>query len=164
MNSSPEKTVETPKTPISIKHRAKRNPGPPKFYGDRRFIDQVTLGTETNSVVHSDDELLITFSSANSPRSNLTYCTASSSDYLTPIEDIPRHTTLVAETTQGPFSIPSSRTTKAACVSSPLVEVSSNTQDDGGSDISSGFDADVRREAENFHDRYNATTLNSENC
>ena len=163
VDSSPEKTVETPKTPIAIKHRAKRNPGPSKFYGDRRFIDQVTLGTETNSAVDSDEELLITFSSAKTPRSKLTYCTASPSDYLTPIEDIPRHTTLVAETTQGPFSTPSSRTRKAACVSSPLVEVSSNTQDDDGSDISSGIDADVRREADSFHDRYNATILNSEN-
>ena len=127
VDSSPEKTVKTPKTPISIKHRAKRNPGPPKFYGDRRFMDQVTLGTENNSVVDSHDELLISFSSANSPRSKLTYSTASHSDYLTPIEDIPRHTTLVAGTTQGPFSSVSSRTTKAECISSPLVEVSSNT-------------------------------------
>ena len=164
VDSSPEKTVETPKTPISFKHRAKRNPGPPNFYGDRRFIDQVTLGMETNSAVDSDDELLITFSSAKSPRSNLTYCTTSPSDYLTPIEEFPRHTTLVAETTQGPFSTPSSQATKAAWVSPPLVEVTSNTQDDDGSDISSGIDADVRREADNFHDRYNDTALNSENC
>ena len=164
VDSSPEKTVETPKTPISSKHCAKRSPSPPKFYSDRRFIDQVTLGTETNSAVDSDDELLITFSSAKSPRSNLTYCTTSPSDYLTPIEEIPRHTTLVAESTQGPFSTPSSQATKAACVSPPLVEVSSNTQDDDGSDIHSVIDADVRREADNFHDRYNATTLNSENC
>ena len=99
VDSSPEKTVETPKTPISLKHCAKRNPSPPKFYGDRRFIDQVTLGTETNSAVGSDDELLITFSGAKSPRPNLTYCTTSPSDYLTPIDEIPRHTTLVAETT-----------------------------------------------------------------
>ena len=99
VDSSPEKTVETPKNPISLKHCAKRNPSPPKFYGDRRFIDQVTLGTETNSAVDSDDELLITFSGAKSPRPNLTYCTTSPSDYLTPIDEIPRHTTLVAETT-----------------------------------------------------------------
>ena len=164
VDSSPEKTVETPKTPLSFKHCAKRNPGPPKFYGDRRFFDQVTLGTETNSAVDSDDELLITFSSAKSPRSNLTYCTTSPSDYFTPIEEIPRHTTLVAETTQGPFSTPSSQATKAAWVSPPLVEVTSNTQDDDDSDIFSGIDADVRREADNFHDRYNNTALNSENC
>ena len=124
----------------------------------------MTLGTETNRAVDSDDELLITFSSAKSPRSNLTYCTTSPSDYLTPIEEIPRHTTLVAETTQGPFSTPSSQATKAAWVSPPLVEVTSNTQEDDGSDISSGSDADVRREADNFHDRYNGTALNSENC
>ena len=116
-----------------------------------------------NSSVDSEDEPLITFSSAKSTRSKLTYCTASPSDYLTPFEDIPRHTTLVTETTQGLFSTPSSRTTKAACVASRLVEVSSNTQDDDGSDISSGIDADVRREADYFHDRYNGTTLNSEN-
>ena len=124
----------------------------------------MTLGTETTSAVDSDDELLITFSGAKSPRSNLTYCTTSPSDYLTPIDEIPRHTTLVAETTQGPFSTPSSQATKAAWVSPPLVEVISNTQDDDGSDISSGIDADVRREADNFYDRYNTTALNSENC
>ena len=103
VDSSPEKTVETPKTPISSKLRARRNPGPPKFYGDRRFIDQVTLGTETISAVDSDDEPLITFSGAKSPRPNLTYCTTLPSDYLTPIDEVPRHTTLVAETTQDQF-------------------------------------------------------------
>ena len=127
LDSSPEKTVETSKTPISIKPHSRRNPGPPKFYGDRRFIDQVTLGTETNTAVDSDDELLITISSEKSPRTKMTYCTASPSDYLTPIEDIPRHTTLVAETAQGPFSTPSSRTTKVACTPSLLVEVAINT-------------------------------------
>ena len=164
VDSSPEKTVETPKTPISSKLRARRNPGPPKFYGDRRFIDQVTLGTETISAVDSDDEPLITFSGAKSPRPNLTYCTTSPSDYLTPIDEIPRHTTLVAETTQDQFSTPSSQATRTAWVSPPLVEVTSNTQDDDGSDISSGIDTDVRREADNFHARYNTTVLNSENC
>ena len=119
LDSSPEKTVETSKTPISIKPHSRRNPGPPKFYGDSRFIDQVTLGTENNTAVDSDDELLITFSSEKSPRTKMTY--------LTPIEDIPRHTTLVAETTQGPFSTPSSRTTKVACIPSLLVEVAINT-------------------------------------
>ena len=64
LDSSPEKTLETPKTAVSIKPRSRRNPGPPKFYGDRRFIDQVTLGTETNSVVDSDYEPLIMFSSS----------------------------------------------------------------------------------------------------
>ena len=143
VDSSPEKTLETPKTPISLKHRARRNPGPPKFYGDRRFIDQVTLGTETISAVDSDDEPLITFFGAKSPRPNLTYCTTSPLDYLTPIDEIPCHTTLVAETTQGQFSTPSSQATKIAWVSPPLVELTSNTQDDDGSDISSAIDTDV---------------------
>ena len=164
VDSSPEKTVEIPKTPISSTLRARRNPGPPKFYGDRRFIDQVTLGTETISAVDSDDEPLITFSGAKSPRPNLTYCTTSPSDYLTPIDEIPRHTTLVAGTTQDQFSTPSSQATMTAWVSPPLVEVTSNTQDDDGSDISSGIDTDGRREADNFHARYNTTVLNSENC
>ena len=31
LDSSPEKTLKTPKTPGSIKPRARRNPGPPKF-------------------------------------------------------------------------------------------------------------------------------------
>ena len=93
----------------------------------------------------------------------MTYCTVSPSDYLTSIEDIPRHTTPVAETTQGSSSTPSSRTTKVACLPSPLVEVGINTQDDDGSNISSGIDADVRREVDSFYDRYNATNVNSEN-
>ena len=89
LDSSPEKTLETPKTPVSIKPRSRRNPGPPKFYGNKRFIDQVTLGTETISVVDSDDEPLITLSSSKSPRTQTVYSTASPSDYLTPVEDIP---------------------------------------------------------------------------
>ena len=164
VDSSPEKTVETPKTPISSKLRARRNPAPPKFYGDRRFIDKVTLGTETISAVDSDDEPLITFSGAKSPQHNLTYCTTSPSDYLTPIDEIPSHTTLVAETTQDQLSTPSSQATRTAWVSPPLVEVTSINQDDDGSDISSGIDTDVRREADNFHARYNTMVLNSKNC
>ena len=124
----------------------------------------MTLGTETISAVDSDDEPLITFSGAKSPRPNLTHSTTSPSDYLTPIDEIPRHTTLVAETTQDQFSTPSSQATRTAWVLPPLVEVTSNTQDDDGSDISSGIDTDVRREADNFHVRYNTTVLNSENC
>ena len=104
LDSFPEKTLEMPKTPVSIKHRSRRNPGPPKLYGDRRFIDQVTLGTETFSVIDSDDKPLITFSSSKSPRTQTIYSTASPSDYLTPAEDIPWHPTLVTETTQGPSS------------------------------------------------------------
>ena len=163
VDSSPEKTVETPKTPIPAKLRTRRNPGPQKFYGDRRFIDQVTLGTETISAVDSDDEPLITFSGAKSPKQNFSYCTTSPSDYLTPIDEIPRHTILVAETTQDQLSTPSSQATRIAWASPPLVEVTSNTQDDDGSDISSGIDTDVRREADNFHTRYNSTVTNSEN-
>ena len=102
LDSSPEKTLETPKTPVFIKPRSRRNPSPPKFYRDRRFFDQVKLGTETISVEDSDDEPLITFSNSKSPRTQTIYSTASPSDYLTPVEDIPWHPTLVAETTQGP--------------------------------------------------------------
>ena len=163
VDSSPEKTVETPKTPISSKHRVRRNPGPPKFFGERRFIDQVTLGTETISAVDSDDEPLITFSGAKSPKQIPSFCTTSPSDYLTPIDEIPRHTILVAETTQDEFSTPSSQAIRTAWVSPPLVEGTSNTQDDIDSDISSGIDTDVRIEADNFHTRYNSTVSNSEN-
>ena len=116
----------------------------------------MTLGTETISVVDSDDEPLITFSSSKSPRTQTIYSTASPSDYLTPVEDIPWHSTLVAETTQGPSSTPTSRTTKVASLPSPLVEVGMNIQDDDGSDISSGIDADARRQADSFHEKFNA--------
>ena len=163
VDSSPEKTVETPKTPISSKHRVRRNPGPPKFFGERRFIDQVTLGTETITAVDSDDEPLITFSGAKSPKQIPSFCTTSPSDYLTPIDEIPRHTILAAETTQDEFSTPSSQATRTAWLSPPLVEGTSNTQDDIDSDISSGIDTDVRIEADNFHTRYNSTVSNSEN-
>ena len=155
--------METSKSPIPAKLRVRRNPGPPKFYGDRRFIDQVTLGTETISAVDSDDEPLITFSGGKSPKQNPSFCTTSPSDYLTPIDEIPRHTILVAETTQDDLSTPSSQATRTAWVSPPLVEVTSNTQDDIDSDISSDIDTDVRIEADNFHTRYNSTVSNSEN-
>ena len=152
---SPEKTLETPKTPVCNKPRSRKNPGPPKFSRDRRFIDQVTLGTETSELVDSDDEPLITLSGSKSLQTM--YPSASPSDYLTPIEDIPMHTTLVAETTQGSSSTPTSLTPKIAKISSPLVEISTDIQDDDGSDISSGIDTDVKREADSFHDRFNAT-------
>ena len=123
----------------------------------------MTLGTETGSVAESDDEPLITFSSLKSPRTQTNYSTASPLDYLTPVEDIPRHPALVAETTQGPSSTPTSGRTNVASLPSPLVEVGTNIQDDDGSDISSGIDSDARREADSFHDRFNAKRLNSEN-
>ena len=157
LDSSPEKTLETPKTPGSIKPRSRRNPGPPKFYGDRRFIDQVTLGTETISVEDSADEPLITFSNSKSPRTQTIYSTASPSDYLTPVEDIPWHPTLVAETTQIPSSTTTSRSADVASLPSPLVELVTIIQDEDGSDISSGIDADAGREADSFHDKFNAT-------
>ncbi|XP_063717820.1 uncharacterized protein LOC134844924 [Symsagittifera roscoffensis] len=80
----------------------------------------------------------------------------SPSDYLTPLEDIPFHPTLVAETTQGSSSTPSSMTPKIAVLSSPLEEVRPDIQDDDGSDISSVIDTEVRKEAESFHDILNA--------
>ena len=155
---------QRPRYPQNFVQEETQPPPPPKFYGDRRFIDKVTLGTETISAVDSDDEPLITFSGAKSPQHNLTYCTTSPSDYLTPIDEIPSHTTLVAETTQDQLSTPSSQATRTAWVSPPLVEVTSINQDDDGSDISSGIDTDVRREADNFHARYNTMVLNSKNC
>ena len=135
----------------------KKESRPPKFYGDRRFIDQVTLGTETSELVDSDDEPLVIFSGSKSLQTQTTYPSASPSDYLTPIEDIPWHPTLVAETTQGSSSTPTSLTPKIAKILPPLVEVSTDIQNDHGSDISSGIDTDVRREADCFHDRFNAT-------
>ena len=155
IDSSPEKTLETPKTTKSNKPRPRRNPGPPKFYGDRRFIDQVTLGAETIETADSDDEPLITFSGSKNLQT--TFPSDSPSDYLTPLEDIPFHPTLVAETTQGSSSTPTTLTPKIAVLSSPLEEVRPDLQDDDGSNISSGIDTDVRKEADSFHDKFNAT-------
>ena len=116
----------------------------------------MTLGTETIREEDSDDEPL-TFSNSKSPRTRTVYSTASPSDYLTPVEDIPWHPTLVAETTQGPSSTITSRSANVASLPSPMVEVGSIIQDEDGSDISSGIDADARREADSFHDKFNAT-------
>ena len=62
--SSPEKIIETPTTeiPKGNEPRSRRNPSPPKFYGDRRFIGLVALGAETSEIADSDEEPLITFS------------------------------------------------------------------------------------------------------
>ena len=64
----------------------------------------------------------------------------------------------MAETTQGSSSTPSSMTPKIAVLSSPLEEVRPDIQDDDGSDISSVIDIEVRKEAESFHDTFNATS------
>ena len=155
IESSPEKTKETPTAPKSNKSRPRRNPGPPKFYGDRRFIDQVTLGAEIIEVADSDDEPLITFSGSKSLQT--TFPSDSPSDYLTPLEHIPFHPTLFAETTQGSSSILSSMTPKIAVLSSPLEEVRSDIQDNDRSDISSVIDTEVRKKTHSFHDIFNAT-------
>ena len=155
IDSSPEKTLETPKTPKSNKPRPRRKPGPPNFYGERRLIDQVTIGAETIEIADSDDEPLITFSGSKSLQT--TFPSECPSDYMTPLEDIPFHPTLVAETTQGSSSTPTSLTPKIAVLSSSLEEVRPDIQDDDGSDISSGIDTDVRKEADSFHDIFNAT-------
>ena len=127
---------------------------PPNFYGDRRFICQVALGAKTTETADSDDEPLITFSGPKNLQT--TFSSDSPSDYLTPLEDILPHPTLVAETKQGSSSTPSSMKTKIAVLSSPLEEVRPDIQDDDGSDISSVTDIEVRKEADSFHDTFNA--------
>ena len=156
IDSSPERRIETPTTPKSNEPRPRRNPGPPEFYGDRRFIDQVTLGAETIEIADSNDEPLITFSGSESLQ--MTFSSDSPSDYLTLLDDIPFHPTLVAETTQGSSSIPSSMTPKIAVLYSPLEENRPDIQDDDGSDISSVIDTEVRKEADSFHDIINPTS------
>ena len=115
----------------------------------------MTLGVETIEIADSDDEPLITFSGSKSLQT--TFPKDSPSDYLTPLEDIPFHPKLVAETTQGSSSTPTSLTPKIAVLSSPLEEVRPDIQDYDGSDISSGIDTDVRKEVDSFHDIFNAT-------
>ena len=158
IESSREKIIETPttETPKSNEPRPRRNPGPKNFYGDRRFIGQVTLGAETTEIADSDNEPLITFSGSKNLQT--TFSSDSPSDYLTPIEDILLNPTLVAETTQGSSPTPSSMTPKIAGLSSPLEEVRPDIQDDDGSDISSVIDTEVRKEADCFHDTFNATS------
>ena len=121
IDSSPEKTLETPKTPKSNKPRPRRNSDSPKFYGDRHFIDQVTLGAETIETADSDDKPLITFSGTKNLQT--TFPSDSPSDYLTPLEDIHFHPTLVAETTEGSSSTPTSLTPKIAVLSSLVLSI-----------------------------------------
>ena len=156
IESPPEKTIETPttETPKNIESRPRRNPGPSKVYGDRRFIGQVTLGAQTTEIADSDDEPKITFSGSKSLQT--TFSSDSPSDYLTPLEDILPHPTLVAETTQGSSPTPSSMTPKIAVLSSPLEAVRPEIQDDDGSDVSSVIDTEVRKESDSFHDTFNA--------
>ena len=158
IESSPEKIIETPstETPKGNEHRPRRNPGPPKFYGDRRFICQVALGAETSEIADSDDEPPITFSGSKSLQT--TFSSDSPTDYLTPLEDILPHPTLVAETRQGSSSTPSSMTPNIAVLSSLLEEVRPDIQDDDGRDISSIIDIEVGKEADSFHDTFNATS------
>ena len=158
IESSPEKIIKTPptETPKGNKPRPRRNPGPPKIYGERRFICQVALGAETTEIADSDDKPLITFSGSKSLQT--TFSSDSPSDYLTPLEDILPHPTLVAETKQGSSSTPSSMKTKIAVLSFPLEEVRPDIQDDDGSYISSVIDIEVRKEADSFHDTFKATS------
>ena len=116
----------------------------------------MTLGAQTTEIAGSDDKPLITFSGSKSLQT--TFSSASLSDYLTPLEDILPHPTLVAETTQGSSPTPSSMTPKIAVLSSPLEEVRPEIQDDDGSDISSVIDTEIRKEADSFHDTFNATS------
>ena len=125
--------------------------------GDRRFILQVSAGAAITEIVDSNEEPLITFLGSKSLQT--TYSSDSPSDYLTPLEDILLQPTLLAETTQGSTSTPSSITPKITVLSSPLLETGLDIQDDEGSDISSVIDTEVRNEADRFHDKFNATIL-----
>ena len=116
----------------------------------------MALGSDTTEIVDSDDEPLITFSGSKSLQT--TFSSDSPSDYLTPLEDILPHPTLVSEFTQGSSSTPSSMTPRIAVLSSPLVVVRPAIQDNEGSDISSLIDIEVRKEADSFHDTFNATS------
>ena len=116
----------------------------------------MNLGAETIENADSDDEPLITFSDSKSLQT--TFSSDSPSDYLTPLEAILFHPTLVAETTQGSSSTPSSMTPKIAVLSSPLVEVRPDIQNDDGSNISPVIETEVRKEADSFHDISNVTS------
>ena len=88
----------------------------------------------------------------------MTYSSDSTSAYLTPLGDVLPKPTIVAETTQGPTSTTFSLNPKIAVISSPLVEGLVDIQDDEGSDISSITDTEVREEADNFLETFNATS------
>ena len=115
----------------------------------------MSSGVAITETVDSDEEPLITFSGSKSLQT--TFSSDSPSNYLTPLEDILPQLTLLAETTQGSTSTPSSITPKIEVLSSPLVETGLDIQDDEGSDISSVIDTEVRKETDRFHDNFNAT-------
>ena len=50
------------------------------------------------------------------------------------------------------------RTVPRQLLRTPLEEVRPDIQDDDGSDISSVIDIEVRKEADSFHDTFNATS------
>ena len=87
-----------------------------------------------------------------------TYSLDSPSAYLTPLEDVLPKPTLVAETTQRSTSTTSSMNPKIAVISSPLVEILVYNQDDKRSDKSSIIHTEVRKEADNFHETFKATS------
>ena len=156
IESSPGKTTEAPPVEIpngSEPHR-RRNPGPPKLYGDRRFLIQVSSGATTTEILDSDEEPLITF--AVSKSHTTAFSLESPSAYLTPLEDLLPQPTLVAETTQGSTSTYSSTKPKIAVLSSPLVEGTLDIQDDEWSNISSIIETEVRKDADSFHDQFNS--------
>ena len=101
IESSPEKTTEAvTEVPMC------RNPGPPKFYGVRRFIEQVSPATTITDTLDSEEKQLIIFSATK--KALTTNSLDSPLGYLTPLEDVLPKPTLVAETTQGSTSTTSS--------------------------------------------------------
>ena len=156
VESSPENNTEVPpvEPPNISEPRPRRNPGPPNLYGDRRFILQVSSAA-TTEIVDSDEEPLINFSGSKSLQT--TFSSDSPSDYLTQLENLLPQPKLVADTKQGSTSTPSSITPKIAVLSSPLVQGGLDIQDNEGSDIISVIEIEVRKEADSFHDTFNAT-------
>ena len=103
LDSTPEELSPVRQQPRPS--RPRRNVGPPKFFGERRYIDIVLEkeDTTTEVITLQDDK-------PNSPRA--TFTVTSTSDFLTQLAEVPSKTTHVAETTlswSSQKSIPSGR-------------------------------------------------------
>ena len=132
LDSTPEDVA--PLVPQPRQSRPRRNVGPPKFFGDRRFIDLVLEKDDrtSRSVTVHDDTL-------NHTRATITI--TSPSDLITPLAEAPPISTLVAETTL-PWS------SQKTCPSKKANYIPTQS-------ISTNIDTDLKVRLDDFDARFN---------
>ena len=160
LDSTPEDSATLEAQPRQS--RPRRNVGPPKFFGDLRYIDVVLEGDDQTS--HS---LTVKGNTFNYPRA--TFTITSPSDLLTPLAEAPQITTLVAKPTLSWSSQKSCPLERAKYIpiqsilkntsfgsSSSLQPTSNDTLDDveRTDNISSTFDTDLKLRLDDFDARF----------